>query len=68
MGIVYIGSLETTGKRVISYDKNDIVLKDAFVGHEHPTIKCKEETILLTLERSIWKEINQVTKNNIELR
>jgi len=42
-GVVYIGSLEAiTGKKVISFDKNDIVMKDAFVGGEHPTIRCKE--------------------------
>ena len=63
MGIVYIGIVEyKKGKRIISSEKNDIILKDAFLGYKHPTIKCKEDAIVLARDRSIGKEINQVMR------
>ena len=59
MGIVYIGCVEyKKGKRAITCEKNDVILKDAFGGFKHPTIKCKEDSIILTMNRGIWKDIN----------
>lgn len=43
MALIYVGEVEfRMGKRVLVREKNDIVLRDAFVGRPHPTITCKE--------------------------
>lgn len=63
MALIYVGEVEfRMGKRVLVREKNDIVLRDAFVGRPHPTITCKEETILLTLDAGLWRLINQTIK------
>ena len=66
MGVVYIGSIEyKIGKRSVVCEKNDVILKDAFLGRNHPTIRCREESIVLTLDRSLWDDINRIVRREI---
>lgn len=55
MGLIYVGELEyRVGKRSIVREKNDVVLRDAFQGRRHPTVTCKDEAIVLTLDAGLW--------------
>lgn len=66
MGIVYLGSVEyKIGKRCIVCEKNDIILKNAFQGRSHPTIKCREETIVLALNVNLWSNINKIVHREL---
>ena len=69
IGVVYIGSVEyKVGKRNVVCEKNEVILKDAFLGRNHPTIRSREETIVLTLDRSLWADINKIVRREIELK
>jgi signal-transduction protein with cAMP-binding, CBS, and nucleotidyltransferase domain len=66
MGLIFVGEVEyRVKKRAVVKEKKEVILRDAFQGKRHPTITCLEETILLTLDRSIWETINRLIRRDI---
>lgn len=58
MAVIFVGAVQwKSEKKVIVKEKNEVILSDAFQGRFHESIFCKEEAILLTLNKSVYEII-----------
>lgn len=64
---MYLGEVEyRLGKRTVLKQKNDVILLEAFHEKTHPEIVCKEEAIILTIDKNLFPTIKQRLKAFIE--
>lgn len=55
-----------SGKRTVVKQKHDVIMLDAFHSRIHPEIICKEETIILALNKSTYPLIKTKLREFIE--
>lgn len=69
LGIVYVGAVQyKSGKRTVVKEKNDVIMTSAFHDRRHETIVCKEESIILALEKSVYHLITAKLRGDIETK
>lgn len=66
MAVVYVGSVEYTGpKGVVTCEKNDVLMKQAFRSKNHPRVTSTDSTVLLTLSQKAYNNIIRQLKKDI---
>ena len=69
MAVIFVGAVQwKSDKKVIVKEKNEVILSDAFQGRFHESIYCKEEAILLTLNRNVYEIIAKKLREEIETK
>lgn len=69
MGVVYIGSVQyRSAKKLVTKEKNEVFMAEAFYGRTHETVTCKEEAIVLVLEKEVYQLIVSKLREDIEMK
>ena len=66
MAVIFVGAVEfTKNKKVYRKERNEILMSQAFYKTYHQTIVAKEETVLLCIDKGLYKKLQEQLKQDI---
>lgn len=69
MGVIFTGTLiSKINKQTIIFEKNTIVMPGAFYKQSYEPLFCKDETIILALDKEVYQVIVKRLREEIETK
>ena len=67
MAVIFIGSVQYNNEnQKVTKMKNDVIFTQAFYEKKHPRTIAKEQTVLLTISKSLYEDLQNKIIGDIE--